>query len=139
MNRKPELIQSISAVTLATVDMPRAIAFYNSLGLQRHRGGPGADFTTFSVGTQHVNLRKVQVGTDREDAVLVIFAVSSVDDACSKLIESGATPEFLPRNAEWGQRYFHVRDPDGHLPSFTEQLLSAPDNGCSADAAKLTN
>jgi uncharacterized glyoxalase superfamily protein PhnB len=31
-------------------------------------------------------------------------------------------PADKPRNASWGERYFHMRDPDGHELSFARPL-----------------
>jgi uncharacterized glyoxalase superfamily protein PhnB len=31
----------------------------------------------------------------------------------------------MPRNAEWGERYFHLTDTDGHELSFAQPLRSA--------------
>ncbi|GIW83247.1 MAG: hypothetical protein KatS3mg105_5054 [Gemmatales bacterium] len=41
------------------------------------------------------------------------------------MVELGHSPEFSPRNADWGERYFHVRDPDGHVLSFAQHLPPA--------------
>ena len=37
-------------------------------------------------------------------------------------LDAGHRPEFPPRDAPWGERYFHVRDPDGHELSFARPL-----------------
>ena len=31
-------------------------------------------------------------------------------------------PDFAPRDAVWGERYFHITDPDGHELSFARRL-----------------
>jgi uncharacterized glyoxalase superfamily protein PhnB len=40
----------------------------------------------------------------------------------SLAFEAGFVPEFEPRDAAWGERYFHLRDPDGHELSFPRPL-----------------
>ena len=35
---------------------------------------------------------------------------------------AGLEPQAPPRDAEWGERYFHLRDPDGHELSFAAPL-----------------
>jgi len=35
----------------------------------------------------------------------------------------GLEPEAPPRDAEWGERYFHLTDPDGHQLSFARRLV----------------
>ena len=48
----------------------------------------------------------------------IIFYVSDVDEAWKFLAEKGFNPD-KPRDAPWGERYFHMLDPDGHELSFT--------------------
>ena len=49
-------VLSISAVTLATQDMARAVRFYRALGFAQAYGGETAAFTSFRVGQGHVDL-----------------------------------------------------------------------------------
>ena len=49
-------VLSISAVTLATQDMTRAVRFYRALGFVQAYGGETATFTSFRVGEGHINL-----------------------------------------------------------------------------------
>ncbi len=49
--------------------------------------------------------------------------VSDVDAHYQALAASGLSPE-EPRDASWGERFFHIRDPDGHELSFAELLQS---------------
>ena len=51
----------------------------------------------------------------------VIFRVDQVDALHAALAAQGMTPE-LPRDGAWGERYFHIKDPDGHELSFAELL-----------------
>jgi catechol 2,3-dioxygenase-like lactoylglutathione lyase family enzyme len=50
------MIESISAVTLATHDMPRAVRFYRLLGFEVVHGGDAAAFTSFRAGRSYLNL-----------------------------------------------------------------------------------
>jgi catechol 2,3-dioxygenase-like lactoylglutathione lyase family enzyme len=45
------MIESISAITLATHDMARAVRFYTLLGFELAYGGPDANFTSFRAGS----------------------------------------------------------------------------------------
>jgi uncharacterized glyoxalase superfamily protein PhnB len=38
------------------------------------------------------------------------------------VIAAGYRPDTAPRDAEWGERFFHVTDPDGHELSFAKPL-----------------
>jgi catechol-2,3-dioxygenase len=49
-------IESISAVTLATHDMARAVQFYSALSFSIRYGGASAAFTSFHAGNSHLNL-----------------------------------------------------------------------------------
>jgi uncharacterized glyoxalase superfamily protein PhnB len=52
----------------------------------------------------------------------VIFHVHDVDALHARALAAGLAPEAPPRDAEWGERYFHLRDPDGHELSFARPL-----------------
>jgi len=114
-------IHHISAVTLAVQDMAQSVDFYRKLGLELLYGGEQANFTSFRAGDGFINLI-------RTDSVAegwwgrVILRVEEVDSLYNELKESGLDPE-SPRDGDWGERFFHLKDPDGHELSFA-QLLS---------------
>ena len=118
-------VESISAVTLATTDMARAVHFYEALGYRRLSGGAEASFTSFAVGESYINV------VVRGDAPplpwwgRLIFYVSDVDAFYERALGGGLSPQFAPRDAEWGERYFHLTDPDGHELSFARPLRGA--------------
>ena len=39
-----------------------------------------------------------------------------------RLVDAGLTPTTAPRDATWGERYFHINDPDFHELSFSKRL-----------------
>ena len=43
----------------------------------------------------------------------LVFHVTNVDALWTHLNERGFDPE-IPQDASWGERYFHMPDPDGH-------------------------
>ena len=57
MANAPDPVQTISAVTLLTADMGRAVPFYEALGFRLLYGGAGAPFTSFQVGAGYLNLQ----------------------------------------------------------------------------------
>ena len=57
-------IEGISAVTLATQDIARAIRFYRALGLAVRHGGEEADFTSLHAGPGYLNLIPRPAGAD---------------------------------------------------------------------------
>src|SRR4051794_21900435 len=58
----------------------------------------------------------------------VIFYVRDVDAAHERALAAGYRPTNPPRDAEWGECYFHLTDPDGHELSFARPL---PSQACS--------
>jgi uncharacterized glyoxalase superfamily protein PhnB len=51
----------------------------------------------------------------------MIFHVADVDTFWAHLKEKGFEPD-NPEDASWGERYFHLHDPDGHELSFARPL-----------------
>ena len=119
-------INSISALTLATHDMARAVRFYRALGFSLRYGGEASPFTSFSVGSSYLNL--IGQPEDRQWSWWgrVIFYVSDVDALYVRALAENLGPDSAPRDAEWGERYFHLTDPDGHELSFAKPLASSP-------------
>lgn len=119
------MIESLNAVTLAIRDMKRSVRFYRSLGFEIRYGGEDAPFTSFRIGENHLNL----IASPREVCWWgrVIFHVSDVDATFERARSAGHEPSSPPRDAEWGERYFHLLDPDGHELSFARPL--APEGG----------
>jgi catechol 2,3-dioxygenase-like lactoylglutathione lyase family enzyme len=114
-------IETLSAVTLATHDMAESVRFYRSLGFALKYGGEDAAFTSFTVGPSFLNLTAETRGPLQWWG-RVIFHVSDVDALYDTAIAAGHHPEFAPRDASWGERYFHLMDPDGHEISFAKTL-----------------
>jgi catechol 2,3-dioxygenase-like lactoylglutathione lyase family enzyme len=114
-------IESISALTLATRDMARAVAFYESLGLEIVHGGAVSDFTSFRAGSGYVNLT---FNIEREWSWWgrAVFYVSDVDAMYQLALAAGLKCDTKPRDAQWRERYFHITDPDGHELSFARSL-----------------
>ena len=118
-------IRSINAVTFATSDMARAVRFYEALGFSKAYGGETAAFTSFRVGPGSLNLTRADDQPPFTGMVRVIFYVDDVDAMYARVLARGFEPEAPPRDAEWGERYFHLTDPDGHALSFARPLRGA--------------
>jgi len=116
------MIESISAVTLATHDMRRAVRFYRMLGFELLYGGEDAAFTSFRAGGNFLNLIAQPAERHGFWWGRVIFYESEVDALYSRLVAAGCRPDAAPRDAEWGERFFHLTDPDGHELSFAWPL-----------------
>lgn len=124
MNVPPSLqprIEMLSAITLATRDMARSVRFYRSLGFELKYGGEETQFTSFTVGPSFLNLIAETRGPLNWWG-RVILHVSDVDQLYALALAAGHAPEFAPRDAPWGERYFHLTDPDGHELSFAKPI-----------------
>ena len=115
-------IRSLSAITLATHDMARAVRFYRELGFRMRYGGERASFTSFAAGSSYLNLIAQPDGVHWSWWGRVIFYVDDVDALHARALAVGLQPATRPRDAEWGERYFHLKDPDGHELSFARPL-----------------
>ena len=123
MPERPRVaIERIDAITLATHDMMRSVDFYTSLGFPIRYGGGGSEFTSFRAGDGYLNI--VAAPPDRVWSWWgrAIFHVSDVDAMYRLALSHGLEPQAPPRDAEWGERYFHLADPDGHELSFARPL-----------------
>jgi len=118
------MIEAISAVTLATHDMRRAVEFYRMLGFEMTYGGDNATFTSFRVGAGFLNLIAEPAARRWSWWGRVIFYESDVDALYARVLAAGCRPEATPRDAEWGERFFHLTDPDGHELSFAWPVRS---------------
>lgn len=101
--------------------MSASVQFYTRLGFETLYGGPDAAFTSLKIGTNFVNLQHTGAvpgtGWGR-----VIFHVDSPDDVHTIAAGHGYGSETDPADAPWGERYFHILDPDGHELSFARRL-----------------
>jgi catechol 2,3-dioxygenase-like lactoylglutathione lyase family enzyme len=113
----------ISAVTLATHDMARAVRFYRALGFSLCYGGEQATFTSLRAGgTSCLNLIAQPEQRRWSWWGRVIFHVTDVDALYEQALALGLRPEAAPCDAPWGERFFHLIDPDGHEISFAQPL-----------------
>ena len=116
-------LRASAAVTLLTIDMDRAVTFYHSLGFHLLFGGPEAPFTSFRVGAGYLNLQLDPDAFPRP-AIWgrVVFWVEDVDAMYQRALGARFVPESAPTDAPWGERHFHIHDPDGHELSFARPL-----------------
>ena len=115
-------LESLSAITLATHDMARAVAFYRGLGFELIYGGPDAAFTTLQAGRGYLNLVRQDAGKQWSWWGRAIFHVADVDAFHRNALAAGLAPDTEPADAVWGERFFHITDPDGHELSFARPL-----------------
>jgi catechol 2,3-dioxygenase-like lactoylglutathione lyase family enzyme len=103
--------------------MAAAVGFYRTLGLEVAHGGETAGFTSLRVGDgQFLNLILMPPERRWSWWGRFILHVDDVDAVHARAVAGGLHPEAPPRDAEWGERYFHLTDPDGHEMSIARPL-----------------
>jgi catechol 2,3-dioxygenase-like lactoylglutathione lyase family enzyme len=145
-------VYRISAITLKVKDMEKSCSLYARIpGFRLTYGGnPSDHFTTFEIGkgsmlTTYLNLERMEGeeendGSDfkrsnaeklnvkvNEDFGRIIFHVENVDGLYSfmkqdECISKSIVFENEPTNAPWGERFFHIREPNGYELSFAQPL-----------------
>ena len=115
-------VQRISAITLRVSDMARSVGFYNELlGLEILYGGKDSFFSSLRTAGSNDVILNLEQGHPQVIWGRIIFWVEDVDQSWEYLTSKGFTAP-QPRDAAWGERYFHLRDPDGHELSFAQPL-----------------
>jgi catechol 2,3-dioxygenase-like lactoylglutathione lyase family enzyme len=150
-------IYKISAVTLIVENMERSCRFYSQVpGFKLAYGSSDDTFTTFEIEEEEEEEHKSKMclnlelginnnreppnhiaendnGWKRQHFGRIIFHTEDVDrlyayfknnDSISNLISF----ENEPTNAAWGERYFHIREPNGYQLSFAEPIAGS--KGC---------
>ncbi len=125
-------INGISAVTLFVSDMKKSFEFYSKIpGFILVCGGPTNDFTTFEIGISkrsYINL-ELKTDTKKSDFGRVIFYTDDVDELYSYFRNDADFPKLItfenePTTADWGERFFHIRDPDNYQLSFAMPITT---------------
>jgi catechol 2,3-dioxygenase-like lactoylglutathione lyase family enzyme len=112
------MVEKISPVTLRVTNMRTSVRFYRDvLGLELLYGGEQAAFSSLRPKEAQSAILNLEQGRLVTGWGRMIFYVADVDAFWTYLREKGFRPE-SPQDASWGERYFHVSDPDGHELSF---------------------
>jgi catechol 2,3-dioxygenase-like lactoylglutathione lyase family enzyme len=115
-------IEKISAMTLRVTNMRNSVRFYRDvLGMELLYGGERAGFTSLRAKDAQSAILNLEQGEPVTSWGRLIFYVTDVDALWNHLKDRGFDPE-IPRDAPWGERYFHMPDPDGHELSFARPL-----------------
>jgi catechol 2,3-dioxygenase-like lactoylglutathione lyase family enzyme len=115
-------IEKISAVTFRVVNMTESVRFYKDvLGMELLYGGESMGFSSLRARDTQSAILNLEQGEAVTHWGRLIFYVTDVDALWNHLKDRGFEPE-IPRDAAWGERYFHIPDPDGHQLSFARPL-----------------
>jgi uncharacterized glyoxalase superfamily protein PhnB len=100
--------------------MPRSFHFYHSiLRLKLAYGGENETFSSFEIGGKYLNLQLVDRCETRWGRI--ILHCSDVDDMHRELKRQLVDVD-EPQDGAWGERYFHIKDPDGHELSIAKPI-----------------
>ena len=115
-------VEKISAVTFRVANMAESVRFYRDvLGMEIIYGGEDEFFSSLRAKDAPNPILNLEQGEPVTRWGRLIFYVADVDTFCAYLRGKGFHPE-NPRDASWGERYFHMPDPDGHELSFARPL-----------------
>jgi len=84
-------------------------------------GGEHEFFTSLCAKGAQYPILNLEQGRSVTGWGRMIFYVPDVDAFWAYLRGKGFHPE-SPRDASWGERYFHMPDPDGHELSFARPI-----------------
>jgi catechol 2,3-dioxygenase-like lactoylglutathione lyase family enzyme len=115
-------VEKISAVTFQVTNMEVSVRFYRDvLGMELIYGGEHSYFSSLRSREAASAILNLERGHPESRWGRLILYVTDVDDIWTHLKESGFDPA-QPRDGAWGERYFHMADPDGHELSFARPL-----------------
>jgi len=112
-------------------DVARAVAFYRDRlgfavgGVWPAEGEPG--FAIVAFGTITVALDKTAPMASRREGWSAYLYVEDVDALHRRLVEAGVEIERAPEDAFYGCRDMDLRDPDGNLLAFGQDLQPGPE------------
>ena len=146
-------IYKISAVTLIVENMERSCRFYSQVpGFKLVYGSSDDTFTTFEIEEEEeehkskmcLNLElginnnreppnhiaENDNGWKRQHFGRIIFHTEDVNRLYSYFKNNNSISNLIsfenePTNAPWGERYFHIREPDGYQLSFAEPIADS--------------
>ena len=127
-------VSKISAVTLLVSDMKRSFDFYSKIpNFKVVYGGPDARFTSFLIDDVVKSYLNLKLSTEFSPTghvssnTRIIFYTDDVDGLFAYMQDDKTVSELgkfesKPQDATWGERFFHMLDPDGYKLSFATPL-----------------
>jgi len=122
-------VSKISAVTLPISDMKKSVDFYSKVpNFKIVYGGSDSQFTSFLIDDTAKSYLNLKLSTIHSpDFGRIIFYTDDVDELFAymqndEIISGLGKLESKPRDATWGERFFHMLDPDGYKLSFATPI-----------------
>ena len=106
---------NLNQVTIPSVDVPRAVAFYQQLGL-RLIVDSSPRYVRFEcpAGNATLSIHHVAQCTPNPDLV-IYFECEKLDDVVADLKSKGIVFDSDPQDQSWLWREAYLRDPDGNV------------------------
>lgn len=125
-------MMKLDMVGIITKDLPKSIAFYQTLGFVQ-TGEGSADYVELDNQGVRLSLNTTDMVTtvygftpetvgDKIELAFLCDSPAEVDAVYHKIKTAGYTVHKAPWNAVWGQRYAIIKDVDGHLLSLFAPL-----------------
>ena len=122
-------VTKISAVTLPISDMKKSVDFYSKIpNFKMVYGGPDSQFTSFLIEDTAKSFLNLKLNiTHSPNFGRIILYVDDVDEIFTYMendetISELGKLESKPQDATWGERFFHMLDPDGYKLSFATPI-----------------
>lgn len=119
----------ITSILLWVQENKLSEKFYKKLGFEVTQSTDSNSVVSLNgFDLQLVNMRdddmfnKDSLAGDKGKGVYIYINVPSADEAHAKLIKDGITPATQPRDWDWGNREFIVKDPDGYKLCFWQNI-----------------
>ena len=119
----------ITGLVLWVQDNTLSVKFYKKLGCDVVESGD--QISVVAIGDFHISLvtmrdepefNRDSLSGDKGRGMYVYIRVDDVDAKHAQLVKAGVTPYSEPRNWDWGNREFIVKDPDGYKLCFWHKL-----------------
>mgnify|MGYP003388855810 FL=1 len=121
-------VSKISAITIFTKNMKNSCMFYSNIPkFELTYGGPNTNFSTFRISESPEMFLNIELSTSNlknenisdNDYCRIIFHTEDVDALYYYLRNDDTVSnlgkfETKPTDAEWGERFFQMQDPDGY-------------------------
>ena len=112
------MFKSIASLLFYSTDLDKTYEFYETLGFEpQKKDGMVIFFVNwFQVGfiDKAHSMFKDGFSADKGNGMFVHVKVEDVDSYYKFVTEKGIKPSSEPRDWEWGNREFVIKDPDGY-------------------------
>ena len=122
------MLKRLDSLLLYITGVAASAKFYRSLGFDITKETEEmciarlGDFELHCHNQDSVRFKEESKVEPKGGGVFIYVAVANIDDYHRGLIEKGLNPSSAPRDWDWGNREFVIRDPDRYKIVFYEKL-----------------